>query len=179
MAVVKIVIMSVVAACLYGIAMDQITARVCIEYFTIGHPKIFNTQDPTILALGWGIIATWWVGLPLGLLIAISARAGKQPRWGWRDLVRPLLVLLCIMGAVSAMAGLAGYLAAQAGMVGLLGPLAHSVPADRHTAFLADLWAHIAAYASGAASGIGLCVWCLIVRNRRRAIANLIPPARA
>ena len=25
---------------------------------------MFHTDSPTLLALGWGVIATWWVGLP-------------------------------------------------------------------------------------------------------------------
>ncbi|MFO0941023.1 MAG: hypothetical protein U0930_09660 [Pirellulales bacterium] len=35
---------------------DQITARICIEYFTIGHPRIIPTDDPTILGIVWGIV---------------------------------------------------------------------------------------------------------------------------
>ena len=61
-----IVLMCVIAAVSYGIAHDQVTARVCVEYFTVGHPTMFDTDDPTRLGLGWGIIATWWVGLLLG-----------------------------------------------------------------------------------------------------------------
>ncbi len=35
--------MSVAAAIAYGIAHDQITVRICLEYFTIGHSKVFPT----------------------------------------------------------------------------------------------------------------------------------------
>jgi hypothetical protein len=55
----KIILLCIVAAIVYGILHDQVTARVCVEYFTIGHPPIFHTDDPTLLALGWGVIATW------------------------------------------------------------------------------------------------------------------------
>ena len=37
----KIVVLCIVAAIVYGILHDQVTARVCVEYFTIGHPPIF------------------------------------------------------------------------------------------------------------------------------------------
>jgi hypothetical protein len=53
-----IILYSVFAAIAYGIAHDQITARVCLEYFTLGHPPVFQTRSPTLLALGWGVIAT-------------------------------------------------------------------------------------------------------------------------
>ena len=62
---VGIVLFSIAAAVFYGIAHDQVTVRVCLEYFTIGHPPVFKTTSPALLALGWGVLATWWVGLPL------------------------------------------------------------------------------------------------------------------
>jgi len=62
-----IVGLCIAAAIGYGIGHDQITARVCVEYFTIGHPPIFSTDSPRLLGLGWGIMATGWVGLVLGL----------------------------------------------------------------------------------------------------------------
>ena len=55
----KIVVLGVVAAVCYGVLHDQVTARVCVEYFTIGHPPLFNTDSPTLLAFGWGVVGTW------------------------------------------------------------------------------------------------------------------------
>jgi len=71
-----IVLRSVFAAVLYGVVHDQITVRVCLEYFTVGHPRIFDTENPTLLGLAWGIVATWWMGLLLEVPLAIAARAG-------------------------------------------------------------------------------------------------------
>jgi hypothetical protein len=51
----KIILACVAAAIIYGILHDQITARVCVEYFTIFHPPVFATQSPTLLAFGWGV----------------------------------------------------------------------------------------------------------------------------
>jgi hypothetical protein len=99
--------MCIVAAVLYGIAHDMVTARVCVEYFTVGHEPIFATEDPTLLAIGWGIIATWWVGLLLGVPLALVAQAGSRPKRSVGSLVRPVLWLLAVMG-VSALA--AGFL---------------------------------------------------------------------
>jgi len=59
-----IILLCVDAAILYGIFHDQVTARLCVEYFTIGHPNIFGTDNPTVLAIAWGI-CTWWVGFYL------------------------------------------------------------------------------------------------------------------
>jgi hypothetical protein len=54
----KIILVCVASAILYGIIHDQFTARICIEYFTVFHPPIFATQSPTLLGIGWGVIAT-------------------------------------------------------------------------------------------------------------------------
>jgi len=69
----KIVFASIAAAILYGIVHDQFTARICVEYFTVFHPPVFATRSPTLLGIGWGIIATWWVGALLGLVLALVA----------------------------------------------------------------------------------------------------------
>ncbi len=164
---IKIVILGVVAACVYGIAQDQVTARVCVEYFTIGHPPIFDTDSPTLLAFGWGIVATWWVGLPLGLLVGLTSRVGGWPRFTWRNLLRPVTVVLCVMGVISLTAGVTGYFVASEGGVRLVEPLASRVAAGRHVLFLADLWAHLAAYGAGFLGGVGLCFWCIVTRGRR------------
>jgi len=84
MEMVKIVLLCIVSAVVYGILHDQVTARACVEYFTIGHPPVFKTDSPTLLALGWGVIATWWVGLLLGIPAAlcqglVRGRSTMQP----------------------------------------------------------------------------------------------------
>ena len=45
METIKIILMEVAAAIVYGILHDQITARVCVEYFTIGHAPIFHLDS--------------------------------------------------------------------------------------------------------------------------------------
>ena len=146
--------MSVAAAIAYGIAHDQITVRICLEYFTIGHPPVFPTRNPTLLAIGWGIIATWWVGVLLGVPLAIVARAGSRPKRTVGTLVRPVVWLLAVMAVFAIIAGLTGWFFASRGMVVLVGPIAEELAADRHVPFLIDLWAHSASYLVGLVGGI-------------------------
>ena len=82
------------------------------------------------------------------------------------DLFRPLGYLLATMAVVSLVAGLAGYYSATRGWVWLVGELADRVPKAKHTVFLADLWAHLAAYASAFVGGIVLAIWAMIYRFR-------------
>ena len=53
---VKIILSTLFAAISYGIIHDMITAHLCVEYFTIGHPKIIESESPVILALFAGIV---------------------------------------------------------------------------------------------------------------------------
>jgi len=149
----KIITLCVAAAVVYGILHDQVTARVCVEYFTIGHPPVFSTRSPTLLAIGWGIIATWWVGVMLGVPAALACRIGSWPKFTAGQLVKPLALLLVVMAIGALVAGIAGYNAAQAGKIQLLEPLASRIAPEKHAAFLADLWAHITSYALGFIGG--------------------------
>src|SRR5215510_7866031 len=96
----KIIALCILSAIAYGILHDQVTARVCVEYFTIGHPPLFATSSPTLLALGWGVVATWWMGLLLGIPLACCSRIGPPPRLDPRDLVKPVGFLLLGMAAM-------------------------------------------------------------------------------
>jgi hypothetical protein len=153
-----IVLTCILAAVLYGIVHDQITARVCVEYFTVGHARIFRTEDPTLLGLGWGIVATWWTGLLLGIPLAAAARAGARPKRPLSSLLRPIGGLLAVTAVCAATAGVIGWLLARSGTVWLTGPIAYVLPADRHVPFLADLWAHSASYLVGLAGGVVVIV---------------------
>jgi hypothetical protein len=162
----KILLLCVDAAIVYGIAHDSVTSRVCVEYFTIGHPPVFATDSPTLLAFGWGFIATWWVGAILGVLAVAACRLGRWPKIGARRLIRPVVVLLIVMAVASLLAGLAGHELAESGSIQLRGRLGVMVSQSKHAAFLADFWAHNAAYAIGALGGLTICVWALTQRRR-------------
>jgi hypothetical protein len=170
-----IILTCIIAAVVYGIVHDQITARVCVEYFTVGHPPVFGTDDPTLLGIGWGIIATWWVGLLLGVPLAMVARAGSRPKRSLGSLVRPIMWLMAVMAICALGAGVLGWFLAQSGAVFLVGPVARILPADRHVPFLADLWAHSASYFVGLVGGI--VVLALVWRSRgRAAVASSAKP---
>ena len=162
--VVLIIVTCILLAVCYGIVHDMVTAHICVEYFTIGHPKIIESESPVKLALLWGVIATWWVGLIMGTLIAVAARAGKRQRFGLTDIIRPVLVLLVVMAGLAVLAGFFGYFAATSGTVYLLEPFASAIEIDRHHLFLTCGWAHGASYLVGA---IGTIIICFVIWKRR------------
>lgn len=164
MQILAIIITSIIAAVTYGVIHDQVTARICVEYFTIGHPRLIDSDSPTVLGFYWGVVATWWVGLPIGIGLAISARAGQRPKLVWSQLVRPIGVLLCSMFTVAILAGLIGYFTSSAGIFYLVERLASRIPEEKHVAFLTAGWAHAASYLSAIIGAIVL--WIFTWRRR-------------
>ena len=139
----KIVFASIAAAILYGIVHDQFTARICVEYFTVFHPPVFATRSPTLLGIGWGIIATWWVGALLGLVLALVARAGSLPKLAAAALIRPIGKLLLVMAAGAVISGVTGYLLAKRGLITPPELVINSLPPSAGPRFLADWWARM------------------------------------
>jgi hypothetical protein len=150
---------------IYGILHDQVTARLCVEYFTIFHAPIFGVNSPTMLGIAWGIRATWWVGLFLGVPLAIVARAGKLPKRSAADLIRPMALLMVVVACVATIAGIIGFVAASNGWVWMVKPWASRIPPEKHVLFLTDLWAHNVSYVAGFVGG--LVMMALIWRGRR------------
>ncbi len=152
----KIVVLCIVAAILYGIVHDQITARICVQYFTVFHPPIFHTQSPTLLGIGWGIVATWWVGAFFSVPMILVARAGSRPTLRAVELIPAIVWLLASMGTCAMLAGITGYLLARQGALATDWLSFTDSPAMRYR-FMADWGAHTASYASALVGGIVLC----------------------
>jgi hypothetical protein len=156
---------AVAAAILYGVLHDNVTARLCVEYFTVGHPRVIASESPTALALVWGVLATWWFGAFLGVLLALAARAGRRAKWGPRDVVKPIGLVIVAVGIASFIGGCIGYCHA----------LAHDYPywlrrlrlsPKTEFWFVVDLWAHRAAYLAGLVSTVTLCALVAVRRSR-------------
>lgn len=150
----KIIGFATLAAIVYGILHDQVTAHICVEYFTIAHPPVFPTESPFLLALGWGIIATWWVGLPLGILLAVAARLGRNAKLGLGDLRRKIVRLMIVSGCAAMIAGVIGASLFAMQLLVLTGEWATVIPESRWPYFAFALWAHSASYAVGAVGGL-------------------------
>ncbi len=164
----KIVAIGVLAAVSYGIVHDQVTARVCVEYFTIGHPPLIASTSRTFLGLAWGVVATWWVGLPLGFILAVAARLGARPKLAVAQLTPLILRLLATMATVALLAGLVGYVLARRGDISLPSGWAAIIPVSAQTRFMADAWAHDASYLSGMIGGLVIAVLAYRKRRLRR-----------
>ncbi|HTV47276.1 MAG TPA: hypothetical protein VMG59_02420 [Phycisphaerae bacterium] len=161
---IKIILLVITLSAAYGILHDQITARVCKEYFTVDHPDlgwpaIFHNTHPTILAFAWGIVATVPLATVLAIVLALAAQAGTWPRISARMLFFPLLAIFFCMGLLAFGAGFTSYHAAlmqhqQSGYV---------IPAEQ-----ADFAAHLMSYCAGTLGAVLLTLGVLLIRFLRR-----------
>lgn len=169
-----IILLCVLASVAYGVVHDQVTARVCLEYFTVFHPQLVPSTDPTLVALGWGVAATWWVGLLLGLPLAVMARAGAMPKRSAASLVQPVAVLMAVCAVSALISGLLGFALVSNSMVEPTVARRIGLEPQLHASFTADLWAHNASYAIGFVGGLVLCghVWHARYAAMRRDLAR-------
>lgn len=75
---VRVILGATALSCGLGVAIDLVTAHVAVEYFTVHHPKVVESQEPLVMALVWGVLASWWFGAIAGLVLAVYNR--RQPR---------------------------------------------------------------------------------------------------
>ncbi|HEY3451969.1 MAG TPA: hypothetical protein VGK67_36760 [Myxococcales bacterium] len=170
----KIILLGLGAAVGYGILQDNVTARIAPSYFNVAHPDlgypaIFHHASPTVLAFAWGVVATWWVGFPLGILMALCARAGGWPKLEARALLKPVGKLLGVMIVGAFLGGLLAW------GLGISYYAPAGIPLDQKEGWGIDFGAHLAAYFVGPAGGLVLCVLTLL--RRRRLSRSLGDPA--
>jgi hypothetical protein len=166
----KITGLFTLAAVLFGLVHDQITARVCVEYFAIAHETLVVSTSPTVLGLVWGVVGTWWAGATAGLAVSFAAREGPWPKLSWRHFVRPTLALAALMGGSALLAGIAGYVMTARGIIHIVTDYQDRIAPDRQARFMADVWAHLASYAAGL---LGSAAIALRAQRTRRRLARL------
>jgi hypothetical protein len=164
--VIPIIAVFVGAAVAFGLIHDQITARVCVEYFTIAHGRLVSSDSPTVLGLVWGVVATWWAGAIAGIVVGWAAREGPWPKLGWRAVIRPASYLALAMAVAALVAGLAGYTLTAHHVVDIVPSYADAIAPERQARFMADVFAHRASYAIGLAGAVAVATWCVVSRRR-------------
>jgi hypothetical protein len=162
---IKIILFCIIAAVSYGIIHDEITAHICVEYFTVAHPPIFHTNSPLILGFAWGITATWWVALLLGCILAFVARSGTAPKIPVGSVISQVILVLSVTAISAAAVGMAAYLLTGSNQLFLPD---YAVPRSKHVAFFGVWAAHLTSYTVGICGGLAtiLNVW----RTRTRLV---------
>lgn len=98
--------LGILAAVVYGVVHDQVTVRISPPYLMDWHPQIVPSREPTVVALAWGVVATWWFGLILGVVLAAAATLGKRPPAPWTWIVRAVRGIFVCAALAAIAAGL-------------------------------------------------------------------------
>jgi hypothetical protein len=145
----KVFLSCILAAIGYGIIHDEITAHLCVEYFSVAHPPLFPTSSPFLLAICWGIAATIGLGAIFGGLFALVAGGGELPPLPLERVWHKLFALLLFMAVCAFASGVMGYLLARHAVITLPADLRNIIPLSHHDRFVGVWFAHLASYAVG------------------------------
>lgn len=169
----KIILLSTLAAMVYGVVHDQVTARLCVEYFTIGHPPLFHTTSPTLLGICWGIAATVGIGALLGVVLALVSQSDSLPPVPIRRVFESILGLLVVMAIFASLAGVVGFELSRRSIICLPAAFADLVQPSQHNRFMAVWFIHGASYLVGLAGASFIIVRIWWARGRPRVISVL------
>jgi hypothetical protein len=151
----------------YAAVQDQVSARLCPEYFTHFHNPIPGLSDPTLTGIAYGFLGAWWGGALFGYFAGITATVGKRPPLAVRQLLLPMGLAVAAVAGVSAITGGAVALYADGLMVEVNQYAAGPVPAARRRWLLVVCCYHLAAYVSAVVASLTCCVWIARERARR------------
>jgi len=155
------------ASCVYGIIHDQITIRICPDYFLVWHPTLIASTNLTLVGLAWGIAATWWMGAFLGLLVGLGATAGKLPNAEKKTIVRTLLTTMAATGICAAIAGLTVWRMEIPAPSFVEGAKIARTSHDNRRRFMVDWAIHNTSYNVGALAGLVGAISIAVGRYRR------------
>jgi hypothetical protein len=167
----RFAVMGVTAGICYGALQDQISARLCPEYFTIFHPPIPELTDPTLLGLTWGFLGTWWAGLFLGYIAGLIATLSSRPKFAPCELVRPLLVLMGFIAAIVAISGGTVWWYSEMFGVSIDPFLGKMLPQEHHRALLVVACYHFVGYVAAFGGSLVLFVWIWRERSKRSSLS--------
>jgi hypothetical protein len=163
---IKIISISILLCCMYGIINDLVTANLCIEFYTLFPIKV-RSDNPIVVAVVFGVLTTWWVGLILGIVAAFAARLGDRPKLDARDLVGPIIVVVLCAGAAALLFGLVAHalISPALGRDEEIRQMLTGIPPEKFRIALSINAAHTGAYLAGFAGGLAVCLWAILERS--------------
>ena len=166
------VALAVVVAGVYGMVHDQISYTVSPEYFTKFKFEQFRLGDSPhvdrVRAAIVGLLASWWMGVPVGILVGFAGFIHR----GAGQMLRMLLWSMCVAVAFTLLFGLGGLLYGylQTEHIDLADYRGWYVPADVMNVrrFLCAGYMHNSSYLGGALAILVAWAFHIVVRLRSR-----------
>ena len=108
------IIISAVLAALYGAIHDQITYSISSEYFTVFKFDQFGFLDwgnnnPRLTTALIGILATWWVGLYIGIVQGLVGLIHQNHKLMFRYVMNAIFITL----GITVLFGIFGFIAGK------------------------------------------------------------------
>lgn len=156
---------------MFGIAHDLVTAHIAVEYFTEHHVEVVESKSPVVMALIWGVRATFVVGM-LGAVILLGANGlGSWPQLEFGRLRRALMRLMLVL-YVLAMGVLFSFL-----QFAPRPPMEEQGPGyEANRRLVAVAFTHEFSYTGAATGFVGFATWIVYQRNRMKwAQINPVP----
>lgn len=100
-----LVVLSPIVAGVYGVIHDQLTFTISPEYYTrfkfiqfgfISDGDLLPTEGIRIWVAGVGWMATWWMGIPIGIILGMVAFIQKDATNMWRSALHSIMITLVV-----------------------------------------------------------------------------------
>lgn len=158
----------------YGVIHDLVTAHVAVEHFTVHHVRLVASESPVVMALLWGVIATWWFGAGAGALFAFASQGGTRlPKLSARNVLRAEFRTLVGVW-IGAMVVLVGIYAFGVSVF----PESKKVDTldwRGDVRLIAVAITHGYSYLANAMAAIGLAGWIMVKRTKLGKLSPTIP----
>jgi len=167
-----LLLVAVATAVFYGVINDQLTCTISWEYFYYGK-EIYKVVGPETPPADWpfrwevakvGIMATWSVGLILGVILLVANNPIKNwPRLSYRTLLRCLITIVLISITFGIIGGLLGY---QGFLTNLSPDFQDMTRANvfRPKNFICTWGIHLGGYVGGIVGTITCALWMICKR---------------
>jgi hypothetical protein len=160
--------MGIASSIAYGIVHDQITIRICPDYLLVWHPKLLSTNNLTLVALAWGVVATWWMGAFLGLIVGLGATAGRPPFAAKPAIFKAYIWVMAATGLCAALAGIVTWRLGLLAPSFIEGPEISGLSLDDRHRFMIAWVVHNTSYNIGAAAALVAAIAVAIGRYRSK-----------
>lgn len=160
-----------IAACMvYGLVHALAATQISIIYYAAFYPfPPVLLENPVLFGLVLGVATSWWLGLSLGVILALACRKGDKPKLGWKSLVKPLLVFVGIALVCTAIVGGIAYVLSIKGMLELPDAIWHLIMYEEEAGFWAVGFMNLTAYL---AAMVG-CIWMVLrIRSTRKRLSE-------
>jgi hypothetical protein len=166
-AMIRLALMGTFVAGLYGALHDQISYTISPEYFTKFKFRQFAYADfgwpPRVFAAEVGFLATWWVGLIAGWLVARAGLVELPTSMRRPCTFKAFLIVLTVAPLTGLMAALTGIAVARWSDLSGWSEFQHALDLEDLGAFVIVAYLHVGSYLGGV---IGLVLAVVYVRKK-------------